>query len=72
MLAGCNRTEMKARKRGRPPKEEEDKHSYSVFIRMPTELKKAVQAFQKSNMLATESEAVRQLLLMALRSQKLL
>jgi hypothetical protein len=61
-----------SRGRGRPRKADDERASESLFVRGTAELKEAIRAFQKANMIGTESEAVRQLLVRALRAENLL
>jgi hypothetical protein len=61
-----------ARGRGRPRKSEGQKASASLFVRGTPELKAAILQFQTNNGIISESEAVRQLLLRALKAEGLI
>lgn len=53
---------------GRPPKPESERWDQSIYVRANRELKDAIVRYQTDHALISESEAVRQLVVKALRA----
>ena len=62
-------TARKVRRLGRPPKPESEKWNQSIYVRASSRaLKDAIVLYQQDHAFVSESEAVRQLVIKALRA----